>query len=214
MATKTALKFGDYVVTEAGFGADLGAEKFLDIKCRMAELTPSAAVVVATVRALKHHGGAAKAELGKENLEALRAGLPNLLQHVGNLKGVYGLPVVVAINRFPTDSQAELSLVEGGMRKAGRKSRSYRSLGKGRGSMALPLAKEVVALCQQKSTFSYSYEDSLSIKEKLEAIAKKIYHADGVDLVGQAPRPTKAVGSAGLLPCSHLCCKDAVQFLG
>lgn len=209
MATKTALKFGDYVVTEAGFGADLGAEKFLDIKCRMAGLTPSAAVVVATVRALKHHGGAAKAELGKENLEALRAGLPNLLQHVGNLKGVYGLPVVVAINRFPTDSQAELSLVEEECAKLGVKAVLTEVWEKG-GEGGASLAKEVVALCQQKSTFSYSYEDSLSIKEKLEAIAKKIYHADGVDLVGQAPRQLKQLEALGF--CRVPICVAKTQY--
>lgn len=196
MATKTALKFGDYVVTEAGFGADLGAEKFLDIKCRMAGLRPSAVVVVATVRALKHHGGAAKAELGNENLEALKAGLPNLLQHVGNMKEVYGLPVVVSINRFPTDTEAELALVAEECEKLGVQAALTEIWAKG-GEGGKALAEEVVKLCEEPNNFAYSYESDLSIKEKLEAIAKKVYHADGVDLVGQAPRQLKQLEALG-----------------
>ena len=196
MATKTALKFGDYVVTEAGFGADLGAEKFLDIKCRMAGLAPSAVVVVATVRALKHHGGAAKAALGEDNLEALKAGLPNLLQHVGNMKDVYGLPVVVAINRFPTDTEAELALVEEECAKLGVKAVLTEVWGKG-GKGGMALAEEVVSLCEQESHFSFSYENDLSIMQKLEAIAKRVYHADGVELIGQAPKQLKQLEALG-----------------
>ncbi len=196
MATKTALKFGDYVVTEAGFGADLGAEKFLDIKCRMAGLTPSAVVVVATVRALKHHGGAAKAALGEENLEALKAGLPNLLQHVGNMKDVYGLPVVVAINRFPTDTEPELAPVEEECAKLGVKAVLTEVWGKG-GKGGMALAEEVVSLCEQENSFSFSYESDLSIMQKLEAIAKRVYHADGIELIGQAPKQLKQLEALG-----------------
>ena len=147
MATRMAMKMADYVVTEAGFGADLGAEKFLDIKCRMSGIRPSAVVVVATVRALKHHGGVAKADLGKENLGALEKGLPNLLQHVGNITQVYGLPAVVAINRFPTDTEAELKLVEDKCRELGVNVALSEVWGKG-GEGGVALAKEVVRLCE------------------------------------------------------------------
>ena len=186
MATRAALKLGDYAVTEAGFGADLGAEKFLDIKCRMADLRPSAVVVVATVRALKHHGGVAKADLNTENLEALEKGLPNLLRHVENITKVYGLPCVVAINRFPTDTEAELKLVEDKCRELGVNVALSEVWARG-GEGGLALADEVVALCENgdeagrsADTFTFSYEDDLSIAEKIEAIAKRVYHADGV----------------------------------
>ena len=179
MATRMALKLADYVVTEAGFGADLGAEKFLDIKCRMADLKPSAVVIVATVRALKHHGGVPKADLGKEDLAALEKGLPNLLQHVENITKVFGLPAVVAINRFPTDSEAELALVEAKCKELGVNVALSEVWAKG-GEGGVKLANEVVRLCGETSHFEYSYSSDLSIEAKIEAIAKKIYRADGV----------------------------------
>ncbi len=186
MATRMAMALGDYCVTEAGFGADLGAEKFLDIKCRLAGLKPDAVVVVATVRALKNHGGVAKADLNEENLEALEAGLPNLLQHVENITNVYNLPCVVAINAFPTDTKAELDLVEAKCRELGVNVALSEVWARG-GEGGLALADEVVALCENgdeagrsADTFTFSYEDALSIAEKIEAIAKRVYHADGV----------------------------------
>ena len=186
MATRMAMALGDYCVTEAGFGADLGAEKFLDIKCRLAGLKPDAVVVVATVRALKNHGGVAKADLNEENLEALEAGLPNLLQHVENITNVYNLPCVVAINAFPTDTKAELDLVEAKCRELGVNVALSEGWARG-GEGGLALADEVVALCENgdeagrsAETFTFSYEDDLSIAEKIEAIAKRVYHADGV----------------------------------
>ena len=186
MATRMAMALGDYCVTEAGFGADLGAEKFLDIKCRLAGLKPDAVVVVATVRALKNHGGVAKADLNEENLEALEAGLPNLLQHVENITNVYNLPCVVAINAFPTDTKAELDLVEAKCRELGVNVALSEVWARG-GEGGLALADEVVALCENgdeagrsAETFTVSYEDDLSIAEKIEAIAKRVYHADGV----------------------------------
>ena len=186
-ATKLAMKLGDYAVTEAGFGADLGAEKFLDIKCRMAGLKPNAVVMVATVRALKHHGGVAKDKLNEENLEALEKGLPNLLQHVSNITNVYKLPCVVAINAFPTDTKAELDLVEKRCKELGVNVALSEVWAKG-GEGGIALANEVVRLCEEDNNFSFSYEDNMSIKEKLEAIATKVYHADGVDLIGNAPK--------------------------
>lgn len=186
MATRMALALGDYCITEAGFGADLGAEKFLDIKCRLAGLKPDAVVVVATVRALKNHGGVAKADLNKENLEALEAGLPNLLQHVENITQVYKLPCVVAINAFPTDTKAELDLVEAKCKELGVDVALSEVWAKG-GEGGIALAENVIALCENgdsegrgADTFEYSYDDDLSITEKIEAIAKRIYHADGV----------------------------------
>ena len=197
LATKTALKLGDYVVTEAGFGGDLGAEKFLDIKCRFANLTPSAVVVVATVRALKMHGGLPKDKLGKEDLKALEAGLPNLLQHVSNMQDVYKLPVVVAINAFPTDTEAELKLVEEKCKELGVNVALAQHWAKG-GEGAVALAEEVVRLCEEdKGEFEFCYSLDLSIKEKLETIAKRIYHADGVDLVGNAPAQIKQLEELG-----------------
>ena len=196
MATRMALKTGDYVVTEAGFGADLGAEKFLDIKCRMAGLKPSAVVIVATVRALKMHGGKAKTELKKEDLTALKAGLPNLLQHVENITKVYGLPAVVAINRFPDDTEAELKLVEDECKALGVNVVLSEVWGKG-GEGGKALAKEVVRLCEEPSDFRFSYEDGLSLKEKIEAVAKKIYHADGVDFLAPAVKELEKLESLG-----------------
>ena len=180
-ATTTAMKLADYVVTEAGFGADLGAEKFLDIKCRYADLRPSAVVLVATVRALKYNGGVAKADLGVENLEALEAGMPNLLQHVTNIREVWGLPVVVAINAFPTDTKAELDLVEAKCRELGVNVALSEVWAKG-GEGGLALAEEVVRLCEIEHGFTCSYGLDGSIEDKLDAIARRIYHADGVDL--------------------------------
>ena len=199
-ATKMAMKLGDYAVTEAGFGADLGAEKFLDIKCRMAGLTPSAVVVVATVRALKHHGGVAKADLNNENLVALEAGLPNLLQHVKNVTDVYKLPCVVAINAFPTDTKAELDLVEAKCKELGVNVALSEVWAKG-GEGGKALAQEVVRLCEEQNDFTFSYSDEMSIKEKLDAIATKIYHADGVQLVGNAVQQIKQLEALGV---SHM----------
>ena len=195
-ATRMALKLGDYVVTEAGFAADLGAEKFLDIKCRMAGLKPSAVVVVATVRALKYHGGVPKTELNNENLKALKAGLPNLLQHVGNIKDVFGLPCVVAINAFPTDTEAELALVEKECRKLGVNVALSEVWAKG-GEGGVALAEEVVKLCEQKNSFKQSYKLNLSIEKKLETICKKIYHADGVALTPNAKKQAAQLEELG-----------------
>ena len=195
-ATRMALKCSDYVVTEAGFAADLGAEKFLDIKCRLAGLIPAAVVVVATVRALKYHGGVAKTDLNQENLEALEQGLPNLLQHVGNIRDVFGLPCVVAINAFPTDTKAELDLVEQRCNELGVNVALSEVWAKG-GEGGRALAEEVVRLCEQPNHFQQSYELDLSIEEKLDAICKKIYHADGVQLVGNAVKQAKQLADLG-----------------
>ena len=195
-ATRMAMKLGDYAVTEAGFGADLGAEKFLDIKCRMAGLTPSVVVVVATVRALKHHGGVAKADLNNENLVALEAGLPNLLQHVENITKVFKLPCVVAINAFPTDTEAELKLVEEKCHELGVNVALSEVWAKG-GEGGKALAEEVVRLCEEPNDFSFSYDDNMSIMEKLNAIATKIYRADGVQLVGSAVKQIKQLEELG-----------------
>ena len=195
-ATKLALKYGDYCVTEAGFGADLGAEKFLDIKCRMAGLKPSAVVIVATVRALKHHGGASKEELGKENLDALTKGLPNLLQHVDNIRNVYGLPCVVAVNAFPTDTEAELDLVREKCRELGVNAVLSEVWAKG-GAGGTELANEVVRLCGQASDFHFSYELDESIEEKLTDICRKIYHADGVALTPAAAKQAQQLTELG-----------------
>ena len=195
-ATKMALKIGDYVVTEAGFAADLGAEKFLDIKCRMADLHPDAVVVVATVRALKYHGGVAKADLNTENLEALEAGLPNLLQHVGNIKDVFGLPCVVAINAFPTDTKAELDMVEAKCKELGVNVALSEVWAKG-GEGGKALAEEVVRLCEQENDFHQSYSLDMSIEDKLDAICRKIYHADGVQLVGAAVKQAAKLTELG-----------------
>lgn len=195
-ATTTAMKMADYVITEAGFGADLGAEKFLDIKCRAADLKPSAVVIVATVRALKYNGGVAKDNLGKEDLKALEKGLPNLLQHVGNIQDVYGLPVVVAINAFPTDTKKELALVEKKCKARGVKAVLAQHWAKG-GAGAVALAEEVVKACEQKSRFKFSYNVNDSIEKKLNDIAKKIYHADGVDFTPNALKQMKQLEDLG-----------------
>lgn len=179
-ATKMALRLADYAVTEAGFGADLGAEKFLDIKCRMAGLKPSAVVIVATARALKYNGGVPKAELGTENPEALEKGLPNLLRHVGNIKNIFGLPCVVAINRFPQDTEAELALIAEKCKELGVNVALSEVWGKGsEGGKAL--AEEVLRLCEQENDFRFAYSLDGSIKEKIEAIVKKIYHGAAVN---------------------------------
>jgi len=196
IATKMAMKLGDYAITEAGFGADLGAEKFLDIKCRMAGLTPSAVVMVATVRALKHNGGSAKDELNNENLEALEKGLPNLLQHVGNIKDVYGLPCVVAINAFPTDTKAELDLVEAKCKELGVNVALSEVWAKG-GDGGVALANEVVRLVEESSNFTYSYELEGSIEDKLNQIVQKIYHGNGVVLTTQAQKQAAELEALG-----------------
>ena len=196
MATRMAMKMADYVVTEAGFGADLGAEKFLDIKCRMADIRPSAVVVVATVRALKHHGGVSKADLGTENLSALEKGLPNLLQHVENIMKGFGLPAVVAINRFPTDTEAELKLVEDKCRQLGVNVALSEVWGKG-GEGGIALAEEVVRLCEEPNDFHFTYELDCSIREKLQAIAQKIYHADDVKFLPAAEKEMKQLEDLG-----------------
>jgi formate--tetrahydrofolate ligase len=195
-ATRMALKLSDYTVTEAGFAADLGAEKFLDIKCRLADLHPSAVVIVATVRALKYHGGVPKADLNNENLDALEKGLPNLLQHVSNIKDVFGLPCVVAINAFPTDTKAELDLVEEKCKELGVNVALSEVWAKG-GEGGKALAEEVVRLCELPNDFRQSYELDLSIEEKLDAICRKIYHADGVQLVGNAVKQVKQLTELG-----------------
>ena len=197
MATKMALKLADVVVTEAGFAADLGAEKFLDIKCRKAGLTPAAVVIVATVRALKYHGGVAKNDLGAENLEALEKGLPNLLQHVENITKQFGLPAVVAINRFPTDTEAELALVEEKCRELGVNVALSEVWGKGsEGGEAL--AEEVLRLIEQPNDFAYIYEDDMSIEEKISAIATKIYRADRVIYTPAAKKQLATIKGLGV----------------
>jgi formate--tetrahydrofolate ligase len=196
-ATKIALKLADYAVTEAGFGADLGAEKFLDIKCRMAGITPSAVVVVATVRALKHHGGVAKADLGNENLEALEKGLPNLLQHVENITQVYGLPAVVAINRFPTDTEAELKLVEDKCKELGVNVALSEVWGKG-SEGGKELAEEVIRLTDAGAgKLQFTYDVEASIMDKINAVVTKIYHGAGVDYTPNAKKAIKQLEDLG-----------------
>ncbi len=188
LATKMAMRLSDYAITEAGFGADLGAEKFLDIKCRMTGLTPSAVVIVATIRALKMHGGLAKTELGTENLEALEAGIPNLLRHVSNIKNVYKLPSVVAINRFPTDTDAEIDLIIRKCRELGVNvvlSTVWAEGGRG----GEELAREVVRLCEEeKGNFTYSYELEGTIEDKIEAIVKNVYGGNGIKVMPSAKK--------------------------
>ncbi len=196
MATRMALKVSDYTVTEGGFAADLGAEKFIDIKCRKAGLKPSAVVIVATVRALKYHGGVPKAELNGENLEALEKGLPNLLQHVDNVKNVYGLPCVVAINAFPTDTKAELDLVEKKCSELGVNVALSEVWAKG-GEGGKALAEEVVRLCEKPNQFSFVYEDGASIEEKLNTIVTRVYHGDRVVLTANAKKQAKQLTDLG-----------------
>jgi formate--tetrahydrofolate ligase len=204
MATRVALKLADYVVTEAGFGADLGAEKFLDIKCRIAGLKPSAVVIVATVRALKHHGGAAKAELGVENLEALEKGLPNLLKHIENITTNFGLPAVVAINRFPTDTENELKLIEQKCKEYGANVALSEVWAKG-GEGGIELAKEVIRLTEEgENNFRFIYDDETSIRGKIEAIVKKVYGGDGVEFLPAASKEIdklEAIGFGKLPVC-------------
>ncbi len=197
MATKMAMKLGDYVVTEAGFGADLGAEKFVDIKCRLSGLKPSAVVIVATVRALKHHGGCKKDELGTENVEALQQGVPNLLKHIENVTKNFGLPAVVAINRFPTDTEAELQFVEYACKKAGANVALSEVWAKG-GEGGTKLAEEVVRLIEEEDNdFHFVYDDAMSIQNKIGAIAEKIYGADGVDFTGSCLKQIKKLEELG-----------------
>lgn len=195
-ATKTALRLADYVITEAGFGADLGAEKFLDIKCRKSGLFPNAVVLVATVRALKYNGGVPKAELGSENLAALEAGLPNLLRHVDNLKGVYGLPVVVAINAFPTDTASELELIEKACKAHGVDVALSEVWAKG-GKGGQSLAEAVLRLCERSSEPKYAYGLDESLEQKMASIATKIYHAEGVELTPAAAKQIQQLESLG-----------------
>ena len=197
IATKTALKMSDYAITEAGFGADLGAEKFLDIKCRMAGLVPDAVVIVATVRALKMHGGLAKTELGNENLEALERGLPNLLRHVSNIKNVYKLPSVVAVNRFPTDTDAEIDLIIRKCRELGVNVVLSTVWAEG-GAGGEALAREVVRLCEEEQgDFTFSYELDASIEEKIASVTKKIYGGVGVNILPAAKKQIAALSALG-----------------
>ncbi len=195
-ATKTALRLADYVVTEAGFGADLGAEKFLDIKCRATGLAPSAVVLVATVRALKYNGGVAKADLNQQNVEALKEGIPNLLRHVDNIQTVYGLPVVVAINAFPTDTSEELALVEEECKKRGVNVVLSEVWAKG-GKGGQALAEEVMRLCQTESKLTFAYDVKESLKQKITDIATKIYHADGVEFAPSAAKQLQQLEELG-----------------
>lgn len=197
MATKLALKLGDYVVTEAGFGADLGAEKFIDIKCRQSGLRPDAVVIVATARALKLHGGVAKADLGIENIEAIRLGIENLLKHVDNIKNVFGLPAVVAINKFPLDTAAELSYIESRCHELGVSVILSEVWAKG-GAGGKALAEKVVAIIDEgKSDFRFAYDENLSIRDKIMTIATKIYGADGVDYVGNVEKQIDELEAMG-----------------
>ncbi|MBQ8906975.1 MAG: formate--tetrahydrofolate ligase, partial [Clostridia bacterium] len=212
IATKMALKMGDYTVTEAGFGADLGAEKFLDIKCRMAGLVPSAVVVVATVRALKMHGGAAKSELGVENLAALEAGIPNLLRHVSNMKNVYRLPSVVAVNRFPTDTDAEIDFIIAKCKELGVNTVLSTVWAEGgRGGEAL--AREVVRLCEEeKGDFTFAYEDALPLEGKIEALVKKVYGGAGVTYMPAAKAQLDKLTEMGFSSCPVCMAKTQYSF--
>lgn len=196
IATKTALCLGDYVVTEAGFGADLGAEKFLDIKCRLANLKPSAVVIVATIRALKMHGGLSKTELNKEDLDALVKGLPNLLRHIKNIKEVYKLPSVVAINKFPSDTQKEIDLVIKKCKELGVNVCLSEVWEKG-GEGGIELAKEVVSLCEKENCFTYAYDEKMPIKDKIKAITTKIYGGKDVVYTSDAEKQIEKLTSLG-----------------
>lgn len=212
MATKMALKVGDYAVTEAGFGADLGAEKFLDIKCRMAGLTPDAVVIVATVRALKMHGGLDKKQLDTEDLGALEKGIPNLLRHVSNIKNVYKLPCVVAVNRFPTDTDAEIDFIIKKCKELGVNtvlSTVWAEGGKG----GEALAKEVVRLCEEeKGDFTFSYDTEMTIAEKIEAIVKKVYGGDGISIMPNAKKQIAQLESLGFGKCPVCIAKTQYSF--
>ena len=212
MATKLALKMGDYAITEAGFGADLGAEKFLDIKCRMAGLTPDAVVVVATVRALKMHGGLAKTELGSEDLAALEKGIPNLLRHVANIKNVYKLPCVVAVNRFPTDTDKEIEFIIAKCRELGVNTVLSTVWADG-GNGGIELAKEVVRLCdEEKGDFTFAYELEGSIEEKIEAIVKKVYGGDGINILPAAKKEIDKLTALGFANCPVCMAKTQYSF--
>ena len=212
LATRTAMKLGDYAVTEAGFGADLGAEKFLDIKCRMAGLTPSAVVVVATIRALKMHGGLSKDELSEENLDALEKGIPNLLRHVSNIKNVYKLPCVVAVNRFPTDTDKEVDFIIEKCKELGVNvvlSTVWAEGGKG----GEELAKEVVRLCEEeKGDFTFSYEDDLSLEEKINAVVTKVYGGKGVTILPAAKKQLQTLTDLGFGKCPVCIAKTQYSF--
>lgn len=212
IATKMAMKMGDYAVTEAGFGADLGAEKFLDIKCRMAGLTPDAVVVVATVRALKMHGGLDKKELGTEDLTALEKGIPNLLRHVSNIKNVYKLPCVVAVNRFPTDTDAEIDFIIKKCRELGVNtvlSTVWAEGGKG----GEELAREVVRLCEEeKGDFTFSYSDDMTLTEKIEAVVKKVYGGDGINIMPAAQKQLAQLEALGFGKCPVCIAKTQYSF--
>ncbi len=197
IATRMALKMGDYTITEAGFGADLGAEKFLDIKCRMAGLTPDAVVMVATIRALKMHGGLAKTELGKEDLGALERGIPNLLRHVSNIKNVYKLPCVVAVNRFPTDTDAEVEFIIKKCKELGVNTVLSTVWADG-GNGGIELAKEVVRLCEEeKGDFTFSYDDDMPIEKKIEAVVTKVYGGKGVNILPAAKKQIEKLTELG-----------------
>ncbi|HCH28030.1 MAG TPA: formate--tetrahydrofolate ligase [Ruminococcaceae bacterium] len=212
IATKMALKMGDYTITEAGFGADLGAEKFLDIKCRMAGLTPDAVVIVATIRALKMHGGLDKKQLNTEDLDALEKGIPNLLRHVKNIKEVYKLPCVVAVNKFPTDTEKEVEFIIGKCSSLGVNTVLSDVWAKG-GEGGIDLAKEVVRLCEEeKGDFTFSYEDDLSIEEKIEAVVKKIYGGKGVTFTPNAQKQIETLKNLGFSGCPVCIAKTQYSF--
>ncbi|MBE6761437.1 MAG: formate--tetrahydrofolate ligase [Ruminococcaceae bacterium] len=212
MATKLALKMGDYAITEAGFGADLGAEKFLDIKCRMAGLTPDAVVVVATVRALKMHGGLAKTELGNEDLVALEKGIPNLLRHVSNIKNVYKLPCVVAVNRFPTDTDNEIDFIIAKCKELGVNTVLSNVWADG-GNGGIDLAKEVVRLCEEeKGDFTFAYELDGTIEEKIEAVVKKVYGGDGINILPAAKKQIAQLTELGFANCPVCMAKTQYSF--
>ena len=212
MATRMAMRLGDYAITEAGFGADLGAEKFLDIKCRMAGLTPDAVVLVATVRALKMHGGLAKTELGAENLEALEKGLPNLLRHLSNIKNVYRLPAVVALNRFPTDTDAEVQCVMDKCRELGVNVVLSNVWAEG-GAGGEEMAREVVRLCEQeKGDFTFAYDTDLSLEEKIEAVVRKIYGGNGVSFLPAAKKQLATLTDLGFGNCPVCMAKTQYSF--
>ena len=212
MATKLALKMGDYAITEAGFGADLGAEKFLDIKCRMAGLTPDAVVVVATVRALKMHGGLAKTELGNEDLVALEKGIPNLLRHVSNIKNVYKLPCVVAVNRFPTDTDNEIDFIIAKCKELGVNTVLSNVWAEG-GNGGVDLAKEVVRLCEEeKGDFTFAYALDGTIEEKIEAVVKKVYGGDGINVLPAAKKQIAQLPELGFANCPVCMAKTQYSF--
>ena len=212
MATRMAMRLGDYAITEAGFGADLGAEKFLDIKCRMAGLTPDAVVLVATVRALKMHGGLAKTELGAENLEALEKGLPNLLRHLSNIKNVYRLPAVVALNRFPTDTDAEVQCVMDKCRELGVNVVLSNVWAEG-GAGGEEMAREVVRLCEEeKGDFTFAYDTDLSLEEKIEAVVRKIYGGNGVSFLPAAKKQLATLTDLGFGNCPVCMAKTQYSF--